>query len=96
MLELLENHSVPERTIDLKAHGQLEDIDSPNLNHFTRRGLRSPGGSLIIGMAVAISAIPPAPSLCYPVGLYEALLLNKVASKVTSCGSRRVLTYRTF
>ena len=27
---------------------------------------------------------------CYPVGLYEALLLNKVASKVTSCGSRRV------
>ena len=25
----------------------------------------------------------------YPVGLYEALLLNKVASKVTSCGSRR-------
>ena len=36
VLELLENHSVPERTIDLKALGQLEDIDSPNLNHFTR------------------------------------------------------------
>ena len=36
MLELLENHLVPERTTDLKALGQLEDIDSPNLNHFTR------------------------------------------------------------
>ena len=32
----------------------------------------------------------------YPVGLYEPLMLNKVASKVISCGSRRVLTYRTF
>ena len=48
MLELLENHSVPERTTDLKAHGQLEDIDSPDRNHFTRRGLRSPRGSLIV------------------------------------------------
>ena len=47
VLELLENHSVLERTIDLEALGQLEDIDSPNLNHFTRLGLRSPGGSLI-------------------------------------------------
>ena len=36
VLELLENHSVLERTIDLEALGQLEDIDSPNLNHFTR------------------------------------------------------------
>ena len=52
MLELLENHSVPERTTDLKAHGQLEDIDSPDLNHFTRRGLRSPRGSLIVSCAL--------------------------------------------
>ena len=51
MLELLENHSVPERTIDLRAHGQLEDIDSLNLNHFTRRGLRSPKGSLMVSCA---------------------------------------------
>ena len=36
VLELLENHSVLERTIDLEALGQLEDIDSPNLNHFTQ------------------------------------------------------------
>ena len=36
VLELLENHWVPERTTDLKALGQLEDIDSPNLNHSTR------------------------------------------------------------
>ena len=55
MLELPENHSVPERTTDLRAHGQLEDIDSLNLNHFTRRGLRSPRGSLIVSCALTDS-----------------------------------------
>ena len=52
MLELPENHSVPERTIGLRAHGQLESIDFLNLNHFTRRGLRSPRGSLIVSCAL--------------------------------------------
>ena len=33
VFELLENHPVPERTIDLKALGQFEDIDSSHLNH---------------------------------------------------------------
>ena len=33
VLGLLRNHSVPERTIDLKALGQFEDIDSSHLNH---------------------------------------------------------------
>ena len=31
MLELLEIHPVPERTIHLKVHDQLEAVDSPNL-----------------------------------------------------------------
>ena len=34
MFELLENCSVPERTLDLKALGQLEDIDSPQSQPF--------------------------------------------------------------
>ena len=34
VLELLENYSVPERAIDLKALGQLEDIDSPQSQPF--------------------------------------------------------------
>ena len=42
VLELPENHSVPERTTDLRSHGQLESIDFLNLNHFTRQGFRSP------------------------------------------------------
>ena len=36
VLDVLVNHPVLERTIDLEALGQLEDIDSPNLNHFTQ------------------------------------------------------------
>ena len=59
VLELPENHSVPERTIDLRAHGQLESIDFLNLNHFTRRGLRSPRGSLIVSCALTDMASRP-------------------------------------
>ena len=42
VLELPENHSVPEKTTDLRSHGQLESIDFLNLNHFIRQGFRSP------------------------------------------------------
>ena len=57
MLELPDNHSVPERTTDLRAPGQLENIDSLNLNHSTRRGLRSPRGSLMASCAPTDSYI---------------------------------------
>ena len=40
VFELLENHSVLEGTIALEALGQLEDIDSPNLDHLI--GLTQP------------------------------------------------------
>ena len=36
------NHSIPERTTDLKSHGQFESIDFLNFNHFTQQGFRSP------------------------------------------------------
>ena len=36
VFELLENHSVLEGTLALEALGQLEDIDSPDLDHLIR------------------------------------------------------------
>ena len=36
VFELLENHSVLEGTIALEALGQLEDIDSPDLDYLIR------------------------------------------------------------
>ena len=46
--------------------------------------LLSPPGGVRGGLVVRVSC-------GHPVGLYEPLLLNKVASKVTSCVSRRML-----